>query len=146
MPRFKKIELFDGNTYTVSTLPLSKTMAIRKLISKNKKGKGGTNPELEVLEKKLESEAGLTIEEMDRYDALSGFDSNIEESASIIRESLSIKHPEFKFTGDSGKDAIINKKIMDLVDIDDLKHIAEFALSGVWSTDEQQAGSQPKEG
>ncbi len=48
----------------------------------------------------------------------------------IFRKSGSRKHGEFKVKEDEKEDEIIKEKVEDLVDIEDLKNIASFAMTG----------------
>jgi len=135
MPRVKTIELFDGKKYTISTLPMSKTFALRKMMMKNSKKQNPNSKELEELEAKLNA-GTMSTDELARYDELSDSDVNVEDAMTVIRESLASRHPEFKFTGNESEDKAISNKLQNLIDFFDMKSIMEFALTGMWPENE----------
>lgn len=145
----RKVSLYDGKEYEVCTLPLSKTMALRKRLKESRDK--NAQREYAELSKKIEKDEA-TFEELDRFETLAeGMEGSLDNMLLIVRESLAVKNTDFAFKRGNDEAANahnnqVDNNLKDLLDMNDMNRIMNFALTGVWENEESAVSEGTTEG
>jgi hypothetical protein len=139
-----KLTFADGAKYTLSTFTILETRVMKREHSKFENLQDEQNriqfetDEDGRLKKDEQGEwiprEGLTDEEKERLEEIE--DKSFVFMMDVLRKSLCRNHPEFKKVEDEEEDREVMEKIMDLVDMPDLRKIVQFAFSGTFVPDE----------
>lgn len=120
-------------SFTFTALKASEARAIRKM--ENSKEERKRNKKREDIRKKEENGEVITDKEQDFLDECE--DVSIERLMRIIRMSLAKKHKEYELLKDEQENKKINDKLEDMFDFNTLSLLAEFAISGTVSKQEE---------
>ena len=122
--------LSDGKKYTFRTLTRKQAGAFQK-----KQANSPYAKEIRELDQ-IEDEEGLTVKQQTRSLELSELEEiNVYE---MLRLSMTPAHPEFALTKDKKKEAELNDRIQDLMDIRDMGIVSNFAITGTLLAEDKQ--------
>lgn len=135
-----KINLADGKPYIFSTFTVAETRFLQKqydAFNERQTEIDRTRFELDLTTKELKKDpfgdpilrTNLSVEEKKKINDLN--EEMFAFMIDVVRKSICKNHPEFK--KDQEKDEEIIAKLMDLIDLSDLKSITHFAFMGIYS-------------
>lgn len=126
-----KTELADGKVYTLTTLTVTETLAMRKI----QKEAEDLDDKIADLEDKEENGENLTKEEIEEKENAEV--RHVKSLAKIIINSLAKKHKEF-IVSEHQTEEMLADKLLGMIDLRDMKRYSVFAMTGKLVNDEDE--------
>lgn len=127
-----KMKLMDDKQYTFSTLSRKQMLAVQDKESK------GQYKEMDDLSKR-EATEGLSPDDLKK---LARLEEAVEtKMMTIFRLSMGAAHKEFLPVSDKDKDKEIMDKLIELIDMRDIRIVTGFAMSGTVNIEEESSFS-----
>ena len=143
--RLLKIVLADNNKYTLSTFTVTEARYMQKQYRQFQKSEDEANMIRFETDKdgrfKTDNEGNwisrnrLTEAQENRLEQIE--DGSLDFLIDVFRKSICRHHPEFKRVDDKEKDEEIQMKLMDLIDLPELRKIVNFSFNGSYMKEEE---------